>query len=420
MVVKIAIRMDWLYGLQMNGIKLGLDNITELLRRMDDPQKDFPVIHVAGSDGKGSTCAILASVLRAAGFRVGLYTSPHVIDFRERIQVDGEPVSEKETDHLIGCVRHFVGDMRESGFSCTYFEVVTAMAFRYFRDQKVDVAVIEVGMGGRFDATNVVDPLVSVINNISLEHTQYLGDTIEKIAFEKAGIIKSGRPVVTMNSGPALEVIRRVAEEKGAPLTVVDAESVNVVKSGRTGVLFDFGRGQHCVSIPGRYEARNAALAIRALEQLPFADKVLPHVDEGLTSVRWPCRMELFPNDVIVDVSHTAAGVKGLVRDVEEVYGKVVLVFGILSDKSVDEVCGLLAGVSSKVVVTAPDCERANPLEDTLAHMVRYFPGAQSAPTISEAIDKAVEIRDEGEVILVTGSFYMAEGALRWMGRTSL
>ncbi len=420
LVVKIASRMDWLYGLQLNGIKLGLDNITELLRRMEDPQKAYPCIHVAGSDGKGSTSAIMASVLRRAGLKVGLYTSPHILEFRERISVDGEPIPQKEVEHLLGGIRHFAEDMRESGFSCTFFEATTALAFEYFRRQEVDIAVIEVGMGGRFDATNVVTPLVSVITNISIEHVQYLGSTIRQIAGEKAGIIKPGVPCVTMNDGEALEVIRGTAAERDSPLTVVDASKISVSKSGKEGVLFTYGRGEHYVSIPGRFEARNASLAMAALDLLPFAEKVRGHFDEGLSSVKWPCRMERYPGDIVVDVSHTAAGTAGLAADIGEVYGKVVLVFGILSDKNIDEVCRNLSAVASKVVVTEPDSDRSNPVNDTLALMRKYCPDAQSAPTVAEAMDAAEKIRDEGETVLVTGSFHMAEEALRWMGRTSL
>ena len=420
MVVKIASRMDWLYGLQLNGIKLGLDNITELLRRMGDPQNAFPCIHVAGSDGKGSTCSIMASVLRAAGLRVGLYTSPHILDFTERITVDGEPIPQKEVDHLLGGIRHYAEDMKESGLFCTFFEATTALAFEYFRRQEVDIAVIEVGMGGRFDATNVITPLVSVIANISIEHVQYLGSTVRQIAGEKAGIIKPGVPCVTINSGDALDVIRGTAEEKGSPLTVVDGSKIEVSKLGKEGVLFTYGRHEHYVSIPGSFEARNAVLAMAALEQLPFADEVRGHFDEGLSSVRWPCRMERYPNGFVVDVSHTAAGIACLVDDVSKIYGKVVLVFGILSDKSIDEVCRHLSGIASRVIVTAPSCERANPLEDTLALMRKYRPDAESAPTVAEALDMAEEIKGDGDTVLVTGSFYMAEEALRWMGRTSL
>lgn len=421
-MVRIASRMDWLNGLQLHGIVLGLDCITELMHRMENPQDSYPCIHVAGSDGKGSTSAILASVLRRSGFRVGLYTSPEVMNPNERIQVDGVPIPEKEMDRLLGGIRHYAGDMDESGFTVTYFEAVTALAFKYFADRKVDIAVIEVGMGGRFDATNVVTPLVSVISNISMEHTAYLGDTISEIAFEKAGIIKPGVPCVTINTGDALDTIREVAGSKGSPLTEIDPSSVEMREIRRDGTVFAFGGREHFVSIPGRNEGKNAALALSALSLLPpgFRERVEPHIDEGMTSVEWPCRMQLFPDDVIVDVSHTVAGIQGLAEDVGACYGKVVLVLGILSDKNVDEVCRLLSGISSDVVVTEPDSPRRNPVGDTLERMRKYFPSATSEDSVAKAIEKARELRRPGEAILVTGSFVMAKEALQWMGRTSL
>lgn len=250
--------MEWLYGLQMTGIKLGLDNITELLRRMGDPHLSYPCIHVAGSDGKGSTAAAIASVLKASGLRVGLYTSPHILDFRERIAVDGEPIPEKDIDRILGKVRHFAEDMRESGMQCTFFEVSTAAAFEHFSHSRVDIAVVEVGMGGRLDATNVVVPAACAITGISLEHTGYLGNTIREIAAEKAGIIKPGVPVITYNTGDALDVIRARCDELGSPLHLIDPRQVADVRLGRKGTRFSFGGREWYISVPGRYEALDA------------------------------------------------------------------------------------------------------------------------------------------------------------------
>ncbi|MCQ2079055.1 MAG: bifunctional folylpolyglutamate synthase/dihydrofolate synthase [archaeon] len=414
-------QLKWLYGLQSNGIKLGLRNIEHLLRRMGNPQNNFRTIHVAGSDGKGSTCAILASVLRQAGYKVGLFTSPHVLRFNERISIDGEDITDEDLAFFASRVRHFVDDMRESEINCTFFEVTTAMAFDYFNRKEVDIAVIEVGMGGRFDATNVIVPDVSVINNISLEHMDYLGDTIGKIAFEKAGIIKAGVPVVTMNPEPALGVIRQVAGEVGADLTVVDPADVEVVSNGPTGPTFAFRGVEPVVTIPGRNEARNAAVALTALSLLPdYRERIEPVLDRGLSSVRWPCRLEDLGNGYIVDVTHTNAGSVGLAADVAEIYGKVVLVFGLLDDKDVEDISRNLAGVASKVVVTSPACPRAKPIDETFAVMSRHFPGAEKVEGVARAIERANELRSEGEKVLIAGSFYMAEEALRWMGRTSL
>lgn len=200
----------------------------------------------------------MASILRASGLRVGLYTSPHILSFRERIKVDGEPVSEKDLDHILGKVRHFAEDLRESGIQCTFFEVSTAAAFEHFRNAAVDIAVIEVGMGGRLDATNVITPVASVITGISMEHTQYLGDSISLIAGEKAGIIKPGVPVITYNTGEALDVIRARCDELHSPLHLLDPSSVTGVRLGRKGTYFDFEGREWFVSVPGSYEALDA------------------------------------------------------------------------------------------------------------------------------------------------------------------
>ncbi|MDD3232883.1 MAG: bifunctional folylpolyglutamate synthase/dihydrofolate synthase [Candidatus Methanomethylophilus sp.] len=413
--------LKWLYGLQMHGIKLGLTNIKELLRRMHDPQKNYPIVHVAGSDGKGSSSAIIAAVLRKSGYRVGLYTSPHLLNFNERIAVDGQFIADDEVADFAAALRPHIDDMAESGLSCTFFEVITAMALCYFREKHVQYAVLEVGMGGRFDATNVVTPAVSVINNISMEHTEYLGDTIEKIAIEKAGIIKPGVPCVTINPEPAYGIIAAVAAERGAPLTRVQASDITVKQNTAAGPVFDYGGEEYRVAIPGRNEAKNAALAITALRQLPeYADRIAPHVHEGLAAVRWPCRLERQPGtEVIVDVTHTKAGSDGLVTDVREIYGKVVLVFGVLKDKDVEGLCRNLAAIASGVVVTQPVTERAKPAAETAAVMRKYFPAVETAPTVAAALARAVELKEPGEMILVTGSFYTAEGALRCLGRTS-
>ena len=418
-MVKIASRIDWLNGLQMHGIKLGLENISELLNRMDNPQNSYPCIHVAGSDGKGSTSAIMASILGKSGLKVGLYTSPDILKLNERIQINGVPISDSDIDHILGAIRHYAGDMAESGFTVTFFEAVTALAFRYFSDEKVDIAIIEVGMGGRFDATNIINPLVSVITNISMEHTAYLGDTLSKIAFEKAGIIKPGIPCVTANTGEALKTIEDTAVSRNAPLTAVNPDSVGILKCDAHGTDFEFDGITHRVSIPGRNEAKNAALALTALSKLPFWEKIESFADEGLTEVRWPCRMEPYPDGIVIDVTHTTAGAEGLAADISEIYGKVILVLGMLSDKNIGEICGILSKVSKKTIVTAPDCSRANSINDTLAHMREFRYDAESAPSVAEAIETALKIREPGDIILITGSFYMAKEALLWMGRTS-
>ena len=413
-------QLRWIKRLQIHGIKLGLGNITTLLHRMGDPQKDFRSIHVAGSDGKGSTCAIIASILRASGYRVGVYSSPHILRFNERMSIDGDYISDQDFARAAARVRHFVDDLAESDIVCTQFEVLTAMAFDYFHTMGVDFAVVEVGMGGRFDATNVIVPEVSVIGNISLEHTAFLGDTIEKIAFEKAGIIKHRIPCVTMNPSPAKDVIADVARGLDSKLTTLDPNDIEVLENLPTGPKFRFKGEVYRVSIPGRISAKNAVLALSALELLSgYQERIFPYLKEGLATVKWPCRLEPRGNGILVDVTHTAAGSEALASDVSEIYGKVVLVFGILEDKDAEQVCRNLSGIASAAFVTAPSCERAKSAEETYRIMKGYLPDAECCGSVAEALDKAVKVRKLGERILVTGSFYMAEEALQWLNRTS-
>ncbi|NCB17900.1 MAG: hypothetical protein EOM65_17220 [Synergistales bacterium] len=219
---------EWLFSLEAEGIKFGLENTLELLHRVGDPHLAFPSIHVAGTNGKGSTCAMLDSVLRAAGLRTGLYTSPHLVDFTERIRVDGKEIGRHEVEDLAEELRPHILQMQEEGKRLTFFEVTTVMAFLYFQRSGVDMVVAETGMGGRLDSTNVLLPELSVITPIGLEHSHFLGRTIEEIAFEKAGVIKPGRPVVTSNAGEALGVIQRRAEELGSELHVVSNPHISM------------------------------------------------------------------------------------------------------------------------------------------------------------------------------------------------
>lgn len=407
----------WLRNLATHGVRLELKNITELLDRIGNPQLSFRTVHVAGSDGKGSTSAMIASALRESGYRTGLYTSPHIIDLNERINVDGENISDDELLILAHEVMIVVECMNMEGFDCTFFEAVTALAFLYFRKRGVDFAVIEVGMGGRFDATNVLAPDVTVITNISREHTKYLGNTIREIAFEKAGIIKPGTPCVTCNTGDALEVISEVAAERGAPLVRIgEAEMVSMDEDGSFGTYMGT---RYRIGIPGSYQISNAAMAIEALRRIPDADIPESAIAAGLEKVRWPARMEKVGGmPLIIDVTHTSAGMKVLKHDILALYGRVVTVFGILDDK---DLCGMAASVSEmsdKVFVAAPATERALDPAELLRGTGIICDDVTPAASVEEAIDMAMAVRGD-RMVLVTGSFRMAEAAVRWLRRTS-
>ena len=408
--------LDWLYGLTVHGIKLGLTNIKELLCRLGNPQDSFRKIHIAGTDGKGSTSAMISSILRCSGVRTGLYTSPHIIDFNERISVDGENISDEDLSRLTAVIRPMVEDMRKDNMQCTFFEVTTALAFQYFKEKGVGYAVVEVGMGGRFDATNIIVPDVSVITPISMEHTEYLGDTLEKIATEKAGIVKKGVPVVTINTGVPLEVISEKASETGSEVIRVSAPGDVRAFGDRT--EFTYRGVHHSVGIPGTYQAVNASMAIEAISNLPGKERFIGHIGEGLERARWPCRMQKLDGlPIILDVTHTKAGSRALVDNISEIYGKVTVVFGVLSDKDMEGIAANLSEIASGIIVTTPVSERSADIGKVEQAVRKHVKDVIVIPSIDEAFDRSMEIRGDG-MVLITGSFIMAEDALKWLRRT--
>lgn len=406
----------WLDGLTRRGVKPGLENTEELLRRVGDPREGMRYIHVAGTDGKGSVCAMTESILKASGLRVGAFTSPHIMRVNECIRVDGEEIPDRDLVHLIGMVRPHAEAMAAEGMECTNFEVLTVMALKYFSLVSADIAVIEVGMGGRLDSTNVVTPVVTVINNIGMEHTEFLGDTIEKISLEKAGIMKPGVSCVTMNPDTVFGVLEEHAREVGCPLIRVMDTDAQVMASWPDCLDFVYRGESYTVALPGRHQARNASLAIEAVSSLPeYEDTIREHVPEGLETVSWPCRMQkMLAEPVIVDVTHTRNGAVCLHSDISEIYGEVVLVLAMLSDKDIDGVASELAPVSAKVFVASPDSPRAAEAERVADIMSGYHRVDGVFRTVGEAMEAAMECRDDLN-ILVTGSFRTAEDALRWL-----
>ncbi len=262
--------VNYLYNLQKYGIKFGLDNISRLMSALDNPHTSFLSVHVAGTNGKGSTSAIIASILKTAGFKVGLFTSPHIISFTERIRVNGEEITENEVIELAEEIKDIVVHLGD--FSPTFFEVVTAMALLYFKRKKVDIAVIEVGMGGRLDATNIITPEISIITNISYDHKEFLGDTLKEIAHEKAGIIKKGVPVVaSYQESEAMKVIEQKAIEKNSELYIYGRDFSSVLKrNDSSGICFDYSSGDSftindlVLPLAGEHQMQNASVAIKA------------------------------------------------------------------------------------------------------------------------------------------------------------
>ncbi len=419
--------MSWLYGREAMGIKLGLGNITRLLSHLGDPHQRFRAVHVAGTNGKGSVSAMIASVLQEAGHRTGLYTSPHLVDFRERMRVDGEMISENELLRLVGEVREFAERPGPPEERLTFFELTTAMAFVYFADQGVEEAVVEVGMGGRLDATNVLDPQCCVITRIGLEHTRYLGDTIGAIAGEKAGIIKPKVPVVTMDQDEeALSTIRRRAAACGAPLKVVGRdggfEEASSTLDGTDVYLEELDATLH-IPLLGRYQGANCALAVGALTELMGRGTYIPDeaFSHGMTKVRWPGRMEMMSRRPVVmfDVTHTADGARAVADEVRRLLGgDLVLVLGVLDDKDLDGIASHFGPLSRTAIATASRSPRAFPPAEVAEALRKHARQVEVIPDIATALDRAMELAGpEGKVLLTGSLFNMAEAYGWWHDR---
>ncbi|MDR0995649.1 MAG: bifunctional folylpolyglutamate synthase/dihydrofolate synthase [Tannerella sp.] len=413
--------------------KPGLGNMEALDEALGHPHLAYPSLHVAGTNGKGSVCHTLAAVLQAAGYKVGLYTSPHLLDFRERIRVNGEMVDEAYVCDFVEKQRPLFERVHPS-----FFEVATAMAFAYFRKQAVDIAVIETGLGGRLDSTNIIRPLLSVITNISLDHTAQLGNTLEKIAFEKAGIIKKGIPVVIGDTGPASveAVFRRKASEEGVSLVVAAQEACRLVDvapvldaAGRWQISsIDYGRLTY--ELPGEPQKANALTALCALRELrtklpkPLQSEA---VAEGFARVgeltglhaRW--ETVAHHPDIVLDVAHNPGAWKWTVRRLEAEgrrrKGKILVVAGFCADKDVPGILHLLAGLPKGIlyILTQADSHRAMPAEELAGLALDAGLQAVSAATVGDAVAQALKEAAADDLLLVSGSHYVVAEAMAYL-----
>ena len=398
--------------------KFNLGRMVAFLALLGDPQRRYPAIHVAGTKGKGSTAALIASSLRAAGYRVGFYTSPHLQEFTERIQVNGQEISPETLAALVEEVKPAVAQIEQ----LTTFEISTAVAFLYFARQQVDVAVVEVGLGGRLDATNVIDPLVSVITSISLDHVSVLGDTLEKIAFEKAGIIKPGRPVVMARQYEAAgQVIEQAAQERGSRLVAVGRDflfkpgSHSLEGQEFTVWQADGDRPPLALRIPllGLHQVENAATAYAALrtaagEGLPVGGE---HSRQGLAGVVWPGRFELLRRDplVIIDSAHNRDSALRLRQAVDDYLpGRpVVLLFGASEDKDVEGMFAELMPRVRMLIATQSIHPRAMEAERLVDLARSHGRPGQAVLPVEKALQTALQTAGD-DVLLVTGSIFIA------------
>jgi dihydrofolate synthase/folylpolyglutamate synthase len=419
---------------------LKLERMRALLRRLGDPHDRLRLVHVTGTKGKGSTAAMIAAVLRAAGYRAGLFTSPHLTDVRERIQIDGVPISRAELAARVAEVAPAVRAMEEEARraagsgpaglpSPTFFEIGTALGFLHFCYRRCDVAVIEVGLGGRFDSTNVCRPLVSVVTNVGLDHTAQLGHTLEQIAFQKAGIIKRRVPVVSGVTEPGpREVVRRVAVELGAPLWELREhfEYENWPNRGGSRVTVNTPRGTveaFDVRLLGEHQAANAAVAVAAIGRLRDAGLPITSaaVSRGMYAVRWPARIEMISWQplIILDTAHNVPSVEALVATLREWFGtrpvRKAVVFAVSSDKPYPDMLRVLAGYFDRFYLTRygnnPRCVPPEKLAGVLAEVAPGQP-AGVYPASGAAWAAARTAAGPDDLVCVTGSVFLA-GELR-------
>ncbi len=396
------------------GIKLGLQNITQLLQKLSHPQSKYDCIHIAGTNGKGSVAAMLSAVLTAAGLKVGLYTSPHLVSVRERIRVGEREITEGE---ILTVARKVIAFARAE---TTYFELLTAIALEFFWQQQVDFAILETGMGGRLDATNACPAGIAVITNISLEHEKYLGKTISQIAAEKAAIIKQGAKIVSGVLNPkAAEVISKAAVEKGAELNQLGKEfSYGVSKRSLSGQEIQVKTAKRNydklgLNLLGNHQAANCALAVKVLELLLDRGYSIPleSLYQGLNKVNWPGRFEVISRDplMIIDGAHNPAGCQVLKETIEKYLTgkKIILIFGVLKDKNFKEMAKVLFPSAEHIFAVTPNDQRglaAGELADGEAVVIEK---------VEEALSRARGIADKDSAIIIAGSLYLAGEVLQ-------
>jgi len=403
-----------------------LKHVEELLNRMGNPQLAARTIHIAGTKGKGSVSAMIAQVLSSSGYKTGLYTSPHFHTLRERISIDGSLISEAEFAAAMAEIKPFIESMRkDTAFrQLTYFEALTALAFAYFRKKQVDFQVLEVGLGGRLDATNVARPIICIITPISLDHTQILGNSLEEIAREKAGIIKPGCWVVlSPQPEEAASVISDICREKKAKV-VQAGKDITWHKIGGDlspqSLVIEGRRNNYQVSIPlsGDFQLENAASAVAALEVLGSAGFGISTADiaRGLAQVKWPGRFHILQEypTVLVDGAHNVASIKRLVDNIKGYFAhkRIFLVFGTSCDKDIPGIINKLVPLSPQVIVTRTAHSRAAPLSTLVAEFSKQGIELETTETVTEAISRALSLADRTDLICVTGSLFVVAEAL--------
>lgn len=420
--------VKYLEGLVKFGIKPGLERIEALCEGFGNPQKQIRSIHVTGTNGKGSTATFIACILQEAGYKTGIFLSPYVHDMRERIQIDGRMISKDEFAEIMTEIQPVADRLGKTELGeITEFEIKTLAAFLYFARQDVDFAVIEVGMGGRLDCTNVIEPLVAVITNVSLDHTDRLGETVEKIAFEKAGIIKTGAMVVTATDDEdAWRVILDRAREQGAEVWRVMESSfkktdspsadMHIRYTSKWGHFSVHGGEFHLQNLKpgllGRFQHVNGATAVAAIVALRKYEIKVPSraISAGIANAYIPGRLEVLADrpKLIIDGAHNTDAALQLARAINESfrYDQMILVIGMLTTHPAENVLLHLAPMASKIIATQSQWEKALPAEEMAQAARRFGDDVEVIERVPDAVNRAVEIAGEDGLVLVTGSFY--------------
>ena len=410
--------LKYIHGVSNFFCKPGLERISALCHALGNPQNELNFIHVAGTNGKGSVSSMLSSVLRAAGYKVGLYTSPYILRFNERIRVDGESISDEALAALTDRVKAVAEKMDDRP---TEFEVITAIAFEHFRNEKCDVVVLEVGMGGRLDATNIIEaPTLSVITGIALDHVAFLGDTVEKIAYEKAGIIKEGSAVLWGGDNIGAEAVIRVeCSKKQTILYKTDYSKLKICLQDLCGTTFDYrGRSDIKLSLLGSYQPKNAAIVLDAVDILRARGMNVSDeaVKSGLADARWQARFEIIKNDptVIFDGAHNEQGISAAVESIKKYFNeRVIVLTGVLSDKDYPEIARKISEIAAEVFTITPSNPRALSAEKFAELFGKNGTTATPCDSVKVAMQKALEAaRTNGTALCCLGSLYTYESVM--------
>ncbi|MPW26938.1 bifunctional folylpolyglutamate synthase/dihydrofolate synthase [Alkalibaculum sp. M08DMB] len=414
--------LDFIHGTYAFGIKLGLDNIGKLLEYMDNPQDKLKFVHIAGTNGKGSTSNMISNVLKHSGYKVGLFISPFLEEFTERIQINGTQISKESLGRVTGFVKESIDKMIENGFPHpSEFEVVTAIGFQYFYEERVDIVTLEVGMGGRFDATNIIKkPEIAIITSIALDHMQYLGNTIEEITFEKAGIIKENGDVVLYPQGIKIEnQIRQICIDRNAVFHTINSDLLKIKSTSLSGQELSYAGGKNLsafnfiLSLLGKHQVANCITAMSAIELLIDKGYSISEnsIQNAMATIQFPGRFEVLSLNptIIIDGAHNENGIDSLVNTVKTyIDKKIVLILGVLADKDFDPMIQKLLEVTSKIYTVTPNNPRAKSSEELAEHIKNNHPeiDVQALDSISDGANIAIKGSRE-DIYVFVGSLYM-------------